>query len=416
MLIKYHERYLKHASAIGFLVVTIFALFYAYDYLLQVSISSLLPKLQIQFHLSDIQLGYLGAVFFISYVLTQIPGGLMLDTLGLKVTSIFLAFFCSIGIFIFSISQNLPMLMLARFLIGIGSSCACMCAIYSMARWLPSKYFPPLVALLQSIMAFGCLMGQTPIVYLNKKFTWQQLGSGLFIICLLFLILFTVIIGSTKTKKIHVATSTKKHTLKQSLSVLKNRNLYLLFSLSFISWAPVGSLIGYWYITYLHSTFNITPLAASILIIPFWIGFIVGAPAWNHLSDYLKNRTKMMTLAFGTQLIALLFVIYFSQYSIILMIALFCLGSTASMQGYCFVIAKELFPSTTLGFASSIINSSAGLSSGILQVFIGYCVGHFFLHSQHAYLYSFNAYLIFSIIAILICLTLLPETYPKETH
>ena len=65
MLVKYKQQYSKVLTLTGVGIVSIFLLFYCFDYLLQVSISVFLPTIKNEFSINNFQLGLIGSVFFI---------------------------------------------------------------------------------------------------------------------------------------------------------------------------------------------------------------------------------------------------------------------------------------------------------------------------------------------------------------
>ena len=61
-------------------------MFYFFMFLVRVMMASIMDDLTLTFSLSDSALGLLSAIFVITYSLSQIPSGKMIDTYGARST------------------------------------------------------------------------------------------------------------------------------------------------------------------------------------------------------------------------------------------------------------------------------------------------------------------------------------------
>jgi len=80
------------------------------------------PNLVVEFDLSPSQLGFVTAIYFLSFGLSQLPLGVLLDHFGpAKVQSTLLAV-AAAGAVLFSIGESVAMLTLGRGLIGVATA------------------------------------------------------------------------------------------------------------------------------------------------------------------------------------------------------------------------------------------------------------------------------------------------------
>ena len=71
-------------------------------------------------NLNSEQIGRLGGVFFLSFALTQVPLGIILDAFNPVKIIVYMMFIIFIGFFLFGIADNFTLLILARILQGVG--------------------------------------------------------------------------------------------------------------------------------------------------------------------------------------------------------------------------------------------------------------------------------------------------------
>ena len=77
-------------------------------------------------NLNSEQIGRLRGVFFLSFALTQVPLGIILDAFNPIKIIIYMMFIVFLGSFLFGIADNYSLLILARILQGVGCGVALM--------------------------------------------------------------------------------------------------------------------------------------------------------------------------------------------------------------------------------------------------------------------------------------------------
>ena len=414
MLVKYKQQYSKFLTITGVCIVSIFMLFYCFDYLLQISISVFLPTIKQQFSINNFQLGMIGSVFFISYVLMQIPSGYLIDEIGAKKIAIIMALACVTGSVTMYFSSHFYLLLLSRFIIGFGSSAAFLCALYVISQWLPKKYFSIFVGLLQALAGMGAIFGQAPIAYINHYYSWNKIYLGFAIISLAFCGLFVFIVGrSTHTSHNKSDLNASKIPLTSYFSIFKNKDLLKLAVLGFIAWSPVASLAGFWIIPFLSNQYGFTPLHSSYMITTFWVGMICGSLLTPIISEWIKRRKPVLVFGFSLQLIAMCFICMNSAV-VLVCIAMFLLGFVAPIQGFCIVIVNDIYKGKGFGIVSGFLNMLGALSGGVMQFLVGFFLSYVFFHSIHSYEFAFLSYLLLAVIAIYISITGIQESHPHN--
>lgn len=99
------------------------------------------PDLQAQLHLSSAQLGFLGFGFFLSFGLTQLLTGGLVDSWGPRITLTLSACVAAVGLFLLSTAESFNQAFIAQIIIGAGLSTSYVGAIYLATMWFSEKYF-----------------------------------------------------------------------------------------------------------------------------------------------------------------------------------------------------------------------------------------------------------------------------------
>lgn len=99
------------------------------------------PDLQTQLNLSSAQLGFLGFGFFLSFGVTQLLTGSLVDSLGPRIMLTLSACTSALGLFLLSIAEGFNQAFIAQIITGAGFSTSYVGAIYLATMWFSQKYF-----------------------------------------------------------------------------------------------------------------------------------------------------------------------------------------------------------------------------------------------------------------------------------
>ncbi|MCF6766198.1 MFS transporter [Thiotrichales bacterium 19S3-7] len=413
MLLTYHGKYQTYLSKAGLIVVSLFSLFYCFDYFLQISISVFLKQIKLEFYLTDFKLGLMGAVFFLSYIIVQMPGGYLIDRFGVKKITLSMLLCCCVGTLLMFIAKSFFVLLVARIFIGLGSSIAFLCAIRALIEWLPLQYFSFFVGVLQALLGLGAIMGQSPIAYLNQFYNWHEISIIFFLIAFTLFLLF-LFVGATQNQTPYTSKSNRLKFFVLIRQLICDKSLLKLSLLSFIIWSPVASLAGFWLIPMFAFNYNIDAINASFVISFFWGGMVAGAIIIPLISSYIQKRKPVIVVAFILQLIALSLLVGMHLPEYALFSCLFILGFICPVQGFIIVVAKDLYNKENFSLLSGMLNMFAALSGGVMQLVVGGVLTYCFKNSiAHPYFWSFIPYLLLSVIGLYVSFFKLVESYPK---
>src|SRR6185437_9192489 len=160
-------------SYIGIKIFIVTIMFTALSLFLQVLPLSTAPYFEKTLFLHSSTFIYLTSVFFISYSIMQVPGGIFLDKYGIrKILPIFIGL-TSIGVMLFWYSSNSYMILASRFIAGIGCSIGYIASIYVAAKFFSPRRLPMLIGIIEAASEIGTLSAANPLTYLIERFGWS---------------------------------------------------------------------------------------------------------------------------------------------------------------------------------------------------------------------------------------------------
>ena len=121
------------------------AFFVFYDIFIQISPGSLTHQLMQDLHIDASGLGMLSGIYFYTYLIMQIPAGLLYDRYPTRYVMFFPLLCTLVGALLFALSHTLLLASIARLLIGFGTAFAFISVAKVSADLFPKKYFPILI-------------------------------------------------------------------------------------------------------------------------------------------------------------------------------------------------------------------------------------------------------------------------------
>lgn len=157
----------------------IFAAGYFLSYLYRTVNAVLAPDLTRDLALTPADLGLLTAAYFMTFALFQIPLGLLLDKFGPRRVESLLLVFAAAGAAGFALADSVPMLILARALIGLGVSACLMAGFKALVQWFPREKLPLWNSLYMVAGGLGAITAATPVELALHLTDWRGVFWGL---------------------------------------------------------------------------------------------------------------------------------------------------------------------------------------------------------------------------------------------
>lgn len=155
------------------LSVLILYLLFASDLWARVGINALLPVLQKDLQLTDIQVGMLGSAVLIGMMSFVLPASYLADRWSRRGTVCLMGLTWSIGTILCGLVPSMSMLLLGRFLVGGGNSSYAPASVSMLTNWFPKKSWGKVIGLYNTSYQIGISGGLIITGHLAALYGWR---------------------------------------------------------------------------------------------------------------------------------------------------------------------------------------------------------------------------------------------------
>ncbi len=386
------------------------AIFFCYEYLLQVSPGIMATDLRQSFNINAASLGVMAAIYFYAYTAMQIPCGVLIDYFGARKLIAASACCCATGAILFGSSNIFILALAGRLLMGLGSASAYIGSAYVAATWLPKNRFTMLNGFIVTIGMLGAMGGQAPLALMVAKLKWQPtmllLGAiGLALAALIWLVV--------RDKKHHNEpqnfTQVEKKLLHGLRYIIHSKQTWLAAIYGGLMFTPTILFGAIWGVPFLTAKYQMSTTTAATLVAMLFLGWAVGSPLFGAWSDRIKRRKIFIIISVLGALLFFCGLIYIPHLPrLVIALFLFAAGFFSSAFIVAFSIAREINPSFAVGAAMGFMNAVNMIGGAILPPIIGLLLDH----TNFNYTISLSSIPIILILALIIGLQI-QETYAK---
>jgi len=394
-------------------------MFVLYQFMLQGSISVMIPNLMRDFSIDIIQISFLSASYMFTYILLQIPSGLLVDRIGPRRLIIYGLSLCAVSCLIFSQANLFSVGVTTRLIMGFVTAPSVVCTLYLASSWFPPKRFAMIAGLTELFGMLGGAMGAEGLAFSVEAFGWRTtmlfcaVGGIVFAMLAFFIVKEKEQSNESRFEQVSVITKLKRVV---SLPQVWINGLY-----SGLIFTVIAAFASLWCIPFMQKLYNINVGLAGGITAMLFIGAGVGSPVIGWFSDYIGVRKPVMLVGNAVSLFLLLLMLYANFITIPLMFVLmFSLGFFSSVYMLPYAVVKEITPASVRGTAMGVTNTLAIIfGAPLLQPLIGWSLQH----SQHDMLtggidiFSLEAYRS-ALMALPICfaLALVLGCFIRETY
>jgi MFS family permease len=147
---------------------------YAISYGDRAALSIALPALGVQFHLTPIQMGWIGSSFLWSYFLLNLPSSILVDIAGARIVGSVAVALWSSAMLLGGMARNLVQFILARVLLGAGEAPTVGIGNTIVRNWALPRERGTVMTMVLAGMQVGLACGTIGGAYLIEWFGWRM--------------------------------------------------------------------------------------------------------------------------------------------------------------------------------------------------------------------------------------------------
>ncbi|QGY42604.1 MFS transporter [Maribellus comscasis] len=399
----------RNLTWIPWLIVGMTFLATALSFLDRQVLSISIIKIKEDFHITDIEYGFINTGFLISYAIMFTVGGILIDRYGSRLGLAFSVGIWSFATLLHSLANNSFQFGLFRFILGVGEGGAFPGAIKAVVEWIPKHKQALANGIAIGGSALGAVVAPPLCVYLIGVTGWR----GVFLITGAFGILWVIAWLLCPKQKAETLKQTGQKGLntgsKQNrvnlIGVLKIKEVWVFILIRFLL-DPIFYFYMFWIPKYLNEAREIDiNLIGKLFWIPFLaLGISNMLGGWISDKMYKKtgnlNSARKMIMGFAALLTApaLLVKIAPNAEWVILIISIAFFAHGLWITNYITSISDifgKTITSTIIGFSGS----AGALSSLILNPVIGLIISRFsydpvWIYAGSMYSVAFIAFII----------------------
>ncbi len=366
------------------------------NYFDRVNLSVAGPALSAQFHLGPAELGLLFGAFFWTYALLQVPGGILLDRLGVKTISRWSAILWSVSSAAIAFSTSLSHLIAARALLGVAETPVFPANAKATSYWFPRRERSLATSLFDAAAKFSNVIGVPLVAFFITRFGWRW-GFGLTaIISFLYFLAFYWIyrnprehpwLGGAERELLreggaHPEDPTDARRGAPVGYLLGHAKIWGL-TLGFAAYGYVFYLFLTWLPAYLVKTAHMSILSsAAYTTIPWAVATVTDLVVGGWLVDHLIRRgghetTVRKTILVGGMLLglAVLGAAFTTNPTVAIAWISIALGGLAASSPVGWSLPGLVAPKESVGTVGGIMNFGNNIMGGVAPAVTGFIVG-----------------------------------------
>lgn len=362
----------KQPVLVYYLAWLAISLFYFYQYILRVSPGIMVVELRQTFKLTAEEFSSLGAIYLYAYSLLQIPLGFILDRVGIRRVITLSILMCLAGTCLFAFAENIWMLQVGRFLVGMGSAPAFICALKLVSDYLPEKDRGLLMGATLSIGTIGALLSGNLLVAILEKSGWQN--SLLFCAGLGGLILMIVLMLVPASSAKRVSGDFPLVHLREGLrSIFKQKEILIYAIIAIGVYTPLCVLADLWGTAFLMEKFSLERAQAAQTSLYMYGGLTIGSlllPWYSAKWGSLRETIQVCAIGLICTILALLYVKGIAVWQLTVLLTF--IGIFCGAEMLCFTGAAHYTSPAYSGLALGVVNTLNMLGGALVQQLIGW--------------------------------------------
>ncbi len=358
------------ADAIG--LIAVLGASYVVSLFLRTSIGVIAPNLASDLALSGPQIALISSIFFFAFVAAQIPLGVAIDRYGPRRCMLVCAMVTIASTLLFAGAAGFAVLMLARILMGLGTSCFLMAPLALYARTFAPDRFSVLAGLQLGIGAAGGLLATAPLAYATAAFGWRGSFAIMAAAMAGVALLIAALVpdpppphGPAESRPEHIIDS-----LRGVAAAWRCADVGRLFLLNLSAYSSYVLVVGLWGGPYLTHVYGYDLAQRGTLLFVAALTQVLGMLIWGASGRLFRGYKVLVYLGSGSTAALLLIVGLAGPLTPVALWAWFAaFGLCSAFMPVVIAHGKALFPPSLVGRGITLLNM-ATMGGGFVSQFV----------------------------------------------
>jgi len=327
---------------------------FLFSYIVRVAWSTVAAPVGGSLGISVAMLGAFVTAFYVGYVVANVTGGIITDTIGGRLTLTLALIPLGIATFCFGFTRTLSMGIAIQVIMGLAAGADYSAGVKIISAWFDHDRGRAL-GIYTTATSLAVVIANATIPWASISFGWENAFRGLGVLTLCWSVVTLFALRDNPTGVRHV--SVNRHEL---VALLKSRNLVLLAVAGCCAlWATVG--FGAWGNALMTRHHGISPITAGSILALFGVGAVIAKPLLGMISDAFNENRKFVAIGCLFALSGLLYL--FGQCSTVTQFYVISPFLGAAAFGYLPVLMAQV----TKASGARLAGAAAGLTNAIWQ-------------------------------------------------
>ncbi|WP_211828181.1 MFS transporter [Kistimonas asteriae] len=329
------------------------AMFVALQFLLQGSVSLMVPELQHAFGVDMAGIGLLSSCFFYPYVFMQIPMGRFVSRYGVRRVMFYSASLLAIGCVLFQTATTFSQALVGRMLMGVASASGIVSTLEVISLLFAVRWFGLLAGVMDVVSMVGAAAGEWFIPWEMANAGWEGVLLLSAIAALCISVLACLLLPCRSGRK--AASDNDGHGHLLIFSVLRDERIWKVSIAGGLVFALVNSFAAMWAIPYFALVFGGSVSVADVVSLVF-VGVAIGAPIIGYFSGCRHQARRLMIVCSIACSLLFGFVLYYPVSEALVSFCLLLMGIACGAYVIPFVQVKKWSESSVLSPALGMVN------------------------------------------------------------
>jgi MFS family permease len=387
---------------------------YIVSQFLRNSVGVIAPNLASELGLSASEIGLLASVFFFSFAAAQIPLGVALDRYGPRRCMLVCAVIAILGTLMFALAASPVWLIVARVLMGLGSSCYLMAPLALYAKRYPPDRFATLVGLQIGLGTLGTLLATAPFAFAVALIGWRMSFVGIAVFVLAATAMVAVVVQERADDRPGTR-ETLRDSLRGTLEATRVPSFWQVFAMQCVGYSSFVIVVGLWggpYLTHIYG-FSLTERGNMLFVAV--MAQVVGSFLWGASDRLFKSYKRPILIGQLLTAAAMGLAAWTGIFPPSALVFWFvAIGFSSAVLSVLIAHGKSLFPPEMVGRGITLMNIGTMGGVFVSQSITGFIIDLFPLASDG---YALDAYrAVFAFQAGVILLASLMYSFSIDTR
>lgn len=374
-------------------ITVIIGIFTVLQFFLQGSLSVMAHEIKKDFDIDAASMSLLSSAFFYSYILLQIPVGLILDKMGMKKTCFASLILMGLSCISFAMSKSFELAFVSRLVMGVGASFGFISLLRSIKLFFPQEKFIFIMSLAEFSTMIGIAFCNIFFSYLTDALHWRaSIYTTAFLCFVLAVIWWKLDVQDNVADSSHKGEGGSSANELSTASILKKVFSYRLIWFNGLYTAFLYSIItvfvALWGIPYTEKLYDLTTTEAAFLVSFVYFGLGLSSLMLSWIVTFFPMKVALRGFTF-LSLFFLAWYIYLPPSNIYFAyLLLFLAGASCAVYQLAFSIVSENVSKEIQSTAGGVTNMFCMLGAPILQPLVGFAL----TLTQGTYLDGYESY------------------------